>query len=375
MNDSGYNFANLSTRKGFNKNVRHIKNTIQILDLCENSTNIADEINQLILKKTFDSNEISAVARMLLADRWNYSVLSRNLSAVPVKIAEITAEFARWRAVDITLVYHDPDIGSIIINPKSPEHSDILSHLRKNELLVIYCGFLGDGAKNTPAFRAMSDMACEKCLDIIENRKVTAPPELLKGPFKAPAPQKAVAVREGASQGTLKASGTGKGRASAAKGRPAAAKTAGRKPSASGGSFAFAKDAPGVSSAAAVERPAAAASSETASLRRMTPLVSVPVTNELFHNGNVEAWKRIIDSYTWKYPHLQIFVYYDGERITDINTLFKWGKVKHGSSIQFAVAGENPQDVAKLRRYFVQGASPRFEAFLQGAPGTIMKLF
>ncbi len=356
MNDSGYAFANLSTRKGFNKNVGHIKNTIQILDLCENSANIADEINQLILKKGFDSNEISAAARMLLADRWNYSVISRNLSAIPSKIAEITAELAGWTAVDITLVYHDPDIGSIIINPKNPEHSDILALMRRHELLVIYCGFLGDGAKNTPAFRVLSDKACEKCLDLIENRKVTAPPELLKGPFKAPAPQKAVVVHKPAS----KSAASKKGRASV------------------GTSFAVTKDTARGASSAVTEKTAAvpeSAAGGTASLRRMTPLVSVPVTNELFHNGNVEAWKRIIDSYTWKYPDLQIFVYYDGERITDINTLFKWGKVKHGSSIQFAVAGENPQDVSKLRRYFAQGASPRFESFLHGAPGTIMKLF
>jgi hypothetical protein len=388
MSDSGYTFANLSTRKGFNKNVRHIKNTIQILDICENNTNIADEINQLILKKTFDSNEISAVARMLLADRWNYSVVSRNLISVPVKIAEITAELAKWKAVDITLVYHDPDIGSIVINPKNPEHSDILAHLRKNELLIIYCGFLGDETKNTPVFKAISDMACEKCLDLIENRKVTAPPELLKGPFKAPVPPKASAVHKYGPQSGPKTAGTGKGKSAAGSGaakdtakavKTAAVKTAGRKPAASGGSFAFAKDAPGVASSVEAEKSSAVAapavSAETSSLRRVTPMVSVPVTNELFHNGNVEAWKRIIDSYTWKYPQLQIFVYYDGERITDINTLFKWGKVKHGSSIQFAVAGENPQDVAKLKRYFMQGASPRFEAFLHGAPGTIMKLF
>ena len=29
----------------------------------------------------------------------------------------------------------------------------------------------------------------------------------------------------------------------------------------------------------------------------MTPLYGVVVTNELFHNGNVEAWKKIIESY------------------------------------------------------------------------------
>jgi hypothetical protein len=108
---------------------------------------------------------------------------------------------------------------------------------------------------------------------------------------------------------------------------------------------------------------------------RMTPLYSVVVQNELFHNGNVEAWKRIIAAYTARYPELRVYIYYEGERILDINALFKWGKVKHGSSIQFAVQGRDIRDVAKLRRYLLQGAGYQFEAFLQGPPGAVMKLF
>jgi len=57
-------------------------------------------------------------------------------------------------------------------------------------------------------------------------------------------------------------------------------------------------------------------------------MYSVVVQNELFHNGNVEAWKRIIDSYTTKYPGLEVYIYYDGERIMNINSLFKMGKGK-----------------------------------------------
>ena len=104
-------------------------------------------------------------------------------------------------------------------------------------------------------------------------------------------------------------------------------------------------------------------------------MYSVNVTNELFHNGNVEAWKRIIDSYKAKHTDLDVLVYYDRERITNLNALFKWGKVKHGSAIQFAVAGENICDVAKLQRYLAQGASPMFEAFLRGPVNGVLSLF
>ena len=107
----------------------------------------------------------------------------------------------------------------------------------------------------------------------------------------------------------------------------------------------------------------------------MTPMYSIPVSNELFHNGNVEAWKKVIQSYNMKYPGLEVFIFYEGERIHDINTLFKWGKVKHGSTIMIAIAGEDIKDVAKLQRYLRQGASPAFEAFLRFPVNTVLKLF
>ncbi len=111
----------------------------------------------------------------------------------------------------------------------------------------------------------------------------------------------------------------------------------------------------------------APAAAPAAAGRRMTPMYSIPVTNELFHNGNVEAWKKIIQSYTTKYPGLEVYVFYEGERIHDINTLFKWGKVKHGSAILIAVAGADIRDVAKLQRYLKQGASQHVRGLPQGA--------
>ncbi|WP_010256829.1 hypothetical protein [Treponema primitia] len=108
---------------------------------------------------------------------------------------------------------------------------------------------------------------------------------------------------------------------------------------------------------------------------KMTPLYSVAVTNELFHNGNVEAWKRIIQSYNAKYPTLKVHVYYGDEPILDINSLFTWGKVKHGGSIQFAVSGSDIRDVARLRRYLAQGSSSKFEPFLESPEKGVLKLF
>lgn len=118
-----------------------------------------------------------------------------------------------------------------------------------------------------------------------------------------------------------------------------------------------------------------AAAAAAAGQRRMTPKYSVQVTNELFHNGNVEAWKRIIESYKVTHPDLEVMIFYENELINDINTLFKWGKVKTGGLIFFQVTGENIRNVSKLQKYLFEGASPRFEQFLKLGVGKVLKLF
>ncbi|OQY33364.1 MAG: hypothetical protein B6241_08045 [Spirochaetaceae bacterium 4572_59] len=120
---------------------------------------------------------------------------------------------------------------------------------------------------------------------------------------------------------------------------------------------------------------ATSANSVAGGSRKLSTKYAVQVTNELFHNGNVEAWKKIIESYKAKHPGLDVLIWYDGERINDINTLFKWGKVKHGTPIMFSVTGDDIKDVSKLRKYLFEGASFRFEVFLKGAVNSVLDLF
>jgi hypothetical protein len=187
---------------------------------------------------------------------------------------------------------------------------------------------------------------CEKAaalaVRLFEGSKVAIPPALTKGKFvtkKITKPKKEAEVKPAKTKATAtKAKTQTKAAAQAGKAAPVQAK------------------------------PAAGPS-------RMTPRYAVVVRNELFHNGNVEAWKRIVASYKAKHPTLEVYIYYEGERILDINSLFKWGKVKHGTAIEFAVAGNDIQDVAKLQRYLAQGASNMFEAFLRGPVNSVLKLF
>lgn len=109
--------------------------------------------------------------------------------------------------------------------------------------------------------------------------------------------------------------------------------------------------------------------------KNITPKYAVTVSNELFHNGNVEAWKKIIESYTTKFPNLKVHIFFEGEVINDINALFKWGKVKHGDSIFFQVSGDEIKGVSKLQKYLYEGASHRFEQFLKIGVGQVLNLF
>jgi hypothetical protein len=321
----------LSTRSGFNSALRHIKKTMDIA-ADAGSGNLGDIIYQLD-DEDITGSKVGLLLRMLLVDKLGYKTASKNLSAAVSDLGVLSKEFEKWTGVDLVAAYYHPEMGLLVANPKVPEELSAFGEIRKRELLVVYAGLQG---KET-------DDNCQKAanlaLRLFEGEKITVPAAIAKGKFvvKKVSKPKKPAENEGEKTKAVKAKTGSKGGSSAAK------KSAEAKP---------------------VSGPA-----------KMTPKYAVIVQNELFHNGNVEAWKRIIASYRAKHPSLEVFIYYETERILDINSLFKWGKVKHGSAIEFAVAGNEIQDVAKLQRYLAQGASNQFEAFLRGPVNTVLKLF
>ena len=331
----------LSTRSGFNSAVRHIKKTMEIA-ASAGADNLGG-ILQNIDDEEMTGARIGYLLRMLLVDKLGYKTASTNLSATVDDLSVLASEFEKWNGVDLVAAYYHPELGLLIANPKAIEELADFGQMRKRELLVIYAGLQG---KET-------DEHCQKAaslaLKLFEGAKVTVPQNFLKGQFtvkKSAKPKKEaqskLPVNELSVSERVKAKPAAKGKAKSA--APEVSAAAGQAISAGG--------------------PA-----------KMTPRYAVVVRNELFHNGNVEAWKRIITSYKAKHTGLEVYIYYEGERILDINSLFKWGKVKHGSAIEFAVAGNEIKDVAKLQRYLAQGASNMFEAFLRGSVSSVLKLF
>ncbi|MDP3179884.1 MAG: hypothetical protein Q8M76_18380, partial [Spirochaetaceae bacterium] len=281
--------------------------------------------------------------------------VSANLLGIATDLAAIPEVVGKWNGVDLVLLYYHPDLGALAVNPKNPKAMSTIDRLNRSELLVVYAGRF---AKEGDA--ALQAAAAQAVVDICSGREPKVKPELLSGEcaYKPPRSKDEFKKEKAAPKATA---------APAAAAVPGAAPKRGKNASAA---------APAVV-VAPPPAPKAAVQAERAIKpgARMTPMYSVIVSNELFHNGNVEAWKRIIQSYNAKHPDLEVLVYYDGERITNLNALFKWGKVKHGSTIQFAIAGEEISDVAKLQRYLVQGASRMYEAFLKGPVNSVMALF
>ena len=337
MLDSLGFYVPLATKQGFNDSVTHIQNALSLLDACNVKKNIADEIGVLLENKELTNEEIPAFLSVILLDMWGYKAVSKNIREINIAATDIIAETAKWKGVDIVIGYHHPDLGFLVINPKNPANASLFETLKKNELLNIYVGKQDKGAMDAP----IAEAVFRAFFNLLEGARPSIPAKLLNGPFVFTAPN-------------VKKHSTGERKRKATK-ASATAKAA---------------------KAAPVKQTAAPAQMQAPSGKaRISQQISVVVTNELFHNGNVEAWKRIIRSYNARYPHNKVIVFYDGEQIVDINTLFKWGKVKHGSSIQFAVAGEEIKDLSKLSKYFAEGASPRFEAFLRGSPSTVLNLF
>ena len=335
-------FVPLAKKTDFNTSVKHIQSVIEILDDCNPKENVADKINLMIREQTIKPEQVRSILSVSLLDKWNYKVVSENLKFILDDASSFVAELAKWTGIDLVFGYDHPDLGFIVVNPKNPAAAQVIQGFRKNELLLIFVGKQDRGTVDA----ALADSVISAIKKLFEKKACSVPASVKTGPFVYVEPKKAAPVK-------LKKTVAKKpGRKAPAPSAPAAKVQASSAPS-------------------HLERPSAIATGP----KKMSQLVSVPVSNELFHNGNVEAWKRIIRSYTAKYQDAEIMVYYDGERIVDINTLFKWGKVKHGSTIQFAVSAQEINDLSKLSKYFRQGASPMFEAFLRGSPDTVLNLF
>jgi hypothetical protein len=343
-------YASLSSRRGFNKSLAHFRLVTAVLDPLGKGQNLADLVDELEKNKQIEKAQIGPLLNALIVERQGYTTLSFNMPTDRKEFQGVWSETEKWNRFDLLVAYHHPQLGITLINPKRKGHWDAVQDLSRQELVVLYLKAVRESDKG------MESQALQSLFDLITGIPVgsTAPfhdPALEAAPV-APAPAPEAAPAEVAPAPAP--------RAAPAEAAPAPA-----------------REPPPEAPAAAAPKAAAAAAAPAADggKKRMTPKYSVQVTNELFHNGNVEAWKNIVESYRSKYPSLDVHIFHDGEKVNDINSLFKWGKVKHGDVLLFSVAGESIQGVAKLQRYLFEGASNRFHNFLKKDVNKVLHLF
>jgi hypothetical protein len=306
-------FNALGTKSSFNKALRHFFKVSEMVDVIDSSRNLADVVNAELDEQEVNTSQILPIVGALLRDKFGYSYDSFD---IPVNISDfkkIAAVTSKWTALDIVMVYFNPNGQIFLINPSNEDHWDRVRDLIRDQLAVIYVKHIksedGNPKVEKDAIEAVEEMLAGK--DVYINKE-----------FVDPAVSSRAAVK-----------------------KPAPAAAAGKAVTLTGGK------------------------------RSATPKYSIQVSNELFHNGNVEAWKRIIESYNHAHPGVEVVIFYENEVINDINTLFKWGKVKHGGLIFFQLVGENIKNVSKLQKYFFEGASSRYEQFLHGSVGSVLNLF
>ena len=305
----------LSTRGGFNTSVRFFKIINSFINECSKYRNLADLINESINNNNLEKNQIKTILKILLIDKFQYCTKSINLKSIyNDPLENLSKIFKKWNIFDIVIVYFHPQLGTIVINPKKKESWKAISgELKKNELIVIYTGFFDKEYDKEKACKA-----CDIIAEVIQGGKVKDDKTFKADSFEFP-------------------------------------KYEPRKPE--------------------KKEQIATQPQKLSTQKKLSGGLGIRVTNEVFHNGNVEAWKKIIESYEVKFPDTKVLVFYDNEQIQNLNTLFKWGKVKSGTLIYVRLYGPEFRHLSKLRKYLYQGASHNFEAFLKGSPGNILNLF
>jgi hypothetical protein len=310
-------YYSLASKSSFNKALRHFFAVNDAVGEIESRSNLADYINDLLDDEELHPDQVLPIIGAVIRDKFEYSFYSYSVPNTVTEFQKINDEVTKWNTLDLLVIYFGPDGKRYVINPKNIDSWERCREIHKDQLLVIYTKFLKD--KNIK----LEEEATKTFIDLFSGKDVFINKSFIDQTIVN---------------------------------RPAPVAQAPKTPTVAG--------AP-----AAVQTPARAKKVS------ITPKYGVVVSNELFHNGNVEAWKKILESYEVKYPDLKVHVMFGGEVINDINSLFKWGKVKHGDSIYFQVSGENILGVSKLQKYLYEGASQRYEQFLKLGVGRVLNIF
>lgn len=325
-------YTGLGKRQDFNLILRHLVNVTMMVEEVVKGKNLAEILSDGLDNQSINRGQVNPILSIVLGEKLQLPVKSHNMLETVTDFSKLLEYYSKWNGVDLVLAYHHPNLGVIVANPANEEHWDSFPDLKKDELIVVY-------ARSKKDDRPLAQKALDNFFKILKGETPEEDPGFV---IQVPAPK----VPE-------------------VQATPVPAPAATPAPQAA---------APAQQPAAPAAAPAAPAKSKKGGKRNLSPRYSVQVTNELFHNGNVEAWKNIIEAYEAVTKN-KVIVFHEGELIQDLNSLFKWGKVKHGGVIHFQVMGDEIKMVSRLQKYLYEGASSRFESFLKKDVTKVLNIF
>ncbi len=335
-----------STVRGFNNCVGHVKTTGAVSRYVALGCNFADIVDNF--SDRIDSNQISYLLSSILVDKFQYMYLSFNVVRKTANLTEIFAKLCRWNQFNTVIVYYHPQLKILVLNPQANKKEWQNIEFASSEFVSIYT--------NTPRKSIKKEQINDYLIDV---KKIIEGEKVADKPYYTGTNSVIKTIKQVKTDLALQA-------AKVDKSKPTERVEVKRAASPQQARIAQALDKSTDESAEKPEKP---------KNRRLSPRYSVQVSNELFHNGNVEVWKNIIESYTLAHPDLEVLLFHNDEVIKNVNALFKWGKVKHGDVIFFSLAGENFRSVSKLQKYLYEGASNRFRQFLKKDLGQPLRLF
>ena len=321
---------NIKTVQDYTLLEDHLHMITNIRTKLQTGENLADIIWSMESDGTVSKKQIPTIVHTLLIEKLTYSCISFNLSATVTDWHDIYKQVKTWNKFDFVIAYYHPQLDISLINPSRREHWERIESLAPYELMVIFTK-ARNNAEQVQEKEALADFKAA-CNGVYGQNVSLYQSEEVQIKENHPVKEESEpATRLNRNNADI--------------------------PSVAAGDHRSSTQSPGKKK------------------RKITPKHGVQVSNELFHNGNVEAWRNIIESYEHSHPGSTILLYHNGQRIKHISALFKWGKVKVGDSIFFSIVGEEIKSVAKLKNYLTQGASPGYKNFIKKEVGSILQLF
>ena len=107
---------NFSTVEGFNSCVGYVKITGVVSRYVTLGCNFADIVDNFSDK--LDSSQVSFLLSSILVDKFKYMYLSFNMTRKIANLSQVYSKLCKWNQFNTVVVYYHPQLGVIVLNPQ-----------------------------------------------------------------------------------------------------------------------------------------------------------------------------------------------------------------------------------------------------------------